>query len=229
LPPTLVLDLDGTLVDSAPDLAACLNRRLAARGLAPLGLAEVRTMIGDGVAALVARGFAARALAADRSALDEFVADYATHLAVATRPYPGVIPTLERLATEGWRLAVCTNKPEALARRLLGALELARYFGAIGGSDSFAARKPDPAHLLATIAAAGGAPGWAVLAGDGENDLRTAGAAAIPCIFVTWGYGPPALAGRAAAVATEFAHLPSLAARLVRDRTGGASRVGQSS
>jgi phosphoglycolate phosphatase len=229
LPPTLVLDLDGTLVDSAPDLAACLNRLLAARGLAPFGLAAVRAMIGDGVAALVERGLAARAVAHDGSALDDFMADYAAHLADATRPYPGVIPTLDALATKGWRLAVCTNKPEALARRLLCLLDLERHLGAIGGGDSFAARKPDPAHLLATIAAAGGTPDRAVLAGDGENDLRAAHGAAIPCIFAAWGYGSPALASSAAARATRFPDLPALAARLLGERRIGASRLGQSS
>ncbi|MBN9510486.1 MAG: phosphoglycolate phosphatase [Alphaproteobacteria bacterium] len=222
MPRTLLLDLDGTLVDSLPDLAASLNRVLGARGLPPFGLAEVRAMVGDGVGALLDRAFAARARARDASALDDFMGDYAVHLADATRPYPGVAPTLARLAAEGWRLAVCTNKPERLARQLLATLDLARHFAAIGGGDSFPVRKPDPAHVLATLAAAGGTPGRAVLIGDGVNDLRAARSAAIPYVFAAWGYGSPELAAGAAARAERFAELPGLIAGLPGLAPGGA-------
>ena len=221
MPRTLLLDLDGTLVDSLPDLAACLNRVLAARGLPPLGLTEVRAMVGDGVAMLLDRAFTACARPRDASALDDFIADYAAHLTDATRPYPGVAPTLARLAAAGWRLAVCTNKPERLARRLLSRLDLARHFAAIGGGDSFPARKPDPAHVLATLAAAGGAPGRAVLVGDGVNDLRAARAAAIRYVFAAWGYGSPDLAAGAAARAERFAELPGLLAGFAGVAPGG--------
>ncbi len=152
---TLLLDLDGTLVDSVPDLAAALNRLMLARGLAAFDHAAVTAMVGDGAAALLARAFAARGTAQDAAALDDFLADYTAHATVATRPFPGVEDGLRRLAAEGWRLAVCTNKPEAAARALLGGLGLADHFAAIGGGDSFAVRKPDPGHLLATLVMAG--------------------------------------------------------------------------
>jgi phosphoglycolate phosphatase len=212
---TLLLDLDGTLVDSVPDLAAALNRLLGTRGLAPLSRAEIAPMVGDGVAKLVERAFAARGQAPDEGALAEYSADYGAHAAVETRPYPGVAEALNSLTGEGWLLAVCTNKPEAAARSLLGALGLAHYFAAIGGGDSFPVRKPDPAHLLATLTAAGGEPAHAVMAGDHANDVAAARGAALPCIFAAWGYGPLAMADGAAAVAHDFAELAAIARRLV--------------
>jgi phosphoglycolate phosphatase len=212
---TLLLDLDGTLVDSVPDLAAALNRLLGTRGLAPLSRAEIAPMVGDGVAKLVERALAARGQAPDEGALAEYSADYGAHAAVETRPYPGVAEALNSLTGEGWLLAVCTNKPEAAARSLLGALGLAQCFAAIGGGDSFPVRKPDPAHLLATLTAAGGDPAHAVMAGDHANDVAAARGAALPCIFAAWGYGPLAMADGAAAVAHDFAELAAIARRLV--------------
>ncbi len=212
---TLLLDLDGTLVDSVPDLAAALNRLMAARRMARFSDAETAAMVGDGARKLIERAFAARGLVADEAAMEHFMADYGAHLATATRPYPGVETTLRAMTEAGWRLAVCTNKPEAMARALLAALGLANLFRAIGGGDSFAARKPDPAHLLATLRAAGGTPDRAVMAGDHANDVLAASGAGLPCIFAGWGYGPPAMARGAAAVAGRFADLPPIAARLL--------------
>jgi phosphoglycolate phosphatase len=214
LQPTLLLDLDGTLVHSVPDLTAALNRLMAARGLAGFSQAETALMVGDGVARLVERAFAARGSWPDAAAMAEYSADYAAHAAVATRAYPGVAEGLRSLADEGWRLAVCTNKLEAAARSLLAALGLARHFAAIGGGDSFPVRKPDPAHLLATLAAAGGDPARAVMAGDHANDVAAARGAGLPCIFAAWGYGPPAMANGAAAVARDFGELVKAARRL---------------
>ncbi|MCX7931299.1 MAG: HAD-IA family hydrolase [Rhodovarius sp.] len=187
-----VFDLDGTLVHSAPDLAAALNRRLAAAGLPPLTVAEVQPMIGDGARRLLERGFAARGAKVPPDALAAFLADPALEGGPLTAPFPGMAELLERLAAEGWRLAVCTNKPEGPARALLGRLGLARHLRAIGGGDSFAVRKPDPAHLLLTIGAAGG--GRAVMVGDHQNDMLAARGAGIPAIFVGWGYGPRQMA-----------------------------------
>jgi phosphoglycolate phosphatase len=211
---TLLLDLDGTLVDSVPDLAATLNRLMAARGLAPFSRAEVTAMVGDGAAVLLARAFAARGGTPDGPALAEFVADYTENAAVETRPFPGVESGLAALAASGWRLAVCTNKPERPARVLLDALGLAGYFAAIGGGDSFPVRKPDPGHLLATLAAAGGAPSRAVMAGDHHNDVLAAAGAGVPSIFATWGYGTPAMGEDASARAASFAELINLAGLL---------------
>jgi phosphoglycolate phosphatase len=212
---TLLLDLDGTLVDSVPDLAAALNRLMGARGLAPLSEAETALMVGDGVAKLVERAFAARGREPDADALAEYSADYAAHSAVATVPYPGVIKALAALSAEGWRLAVCTNKPDRAARVLLEAVGLARYFAAVGAGDSFPVRKPDPAHLLLTLKAAGGEQGRAVMAGDHANDVAAARGAGLPCIFAAWGYGPASMAAGAVAVAHDFAELAALARRVL--------------
>ena len=212
---TLLLDLDGTLVDSAPDLAACLNRRLAARGLAPVALAEVVGMIGDGVGALLQRGFAARGMVPDAAALPDFMADYAAHLADATRPYPGAAAALAALAGAGWRIGVCTNKPEALARDVLAATGLLPTIAAIGGGDSFPVRKPDPGHVRATLARAGGDPARAVMAGDHRNDILAAHGAGLPSVFASWGYGTPEMSAGATAVAGSFDALPQIVAGLL--------------
>jgi phosphoglycolate phosphatase len=213
---TLLLDLDGTLVHSLPDIAAALNRLMAARALAPFSQAETATMVGDGGAKLVERAFAARDMAPDAEAVAAFSADYLAHAAVKTRPYPGVAEGLHDLANDGWRLAVCTNKREEAARALLAALGLAPLFAAIGGGDSFPVRKPDPAHLLATLAAAGGTPERAVMAGDHANDVAAATGAAVPCLFAAWGYGPPGMAEGAVARANDFPEL----VRIVRQMLG---------
>jgi phosphoglycolate phosphatase len=215
---TLILDLDGTLVDSVPDLAAALNRLMAARDLAGFTRPQVAAMVGDGARALVDRAFTARSRPADAAALDDFLLDYTAHAADLTQPYPGVVATLDALAAEGWTLAVCTNKPEKAARKLLDALGLAPRFAAIGGGDSYPVRKPDPAHLLATLAAAGGTTAAAVMAGDHHNDIAAAHGAGIPCIFAAWGYGPADTGAHADATAHGFTDVPALAARLLAHR-----------
>ncbi|HTR16148.1 MAG TPA: phosphoglycolate phosphatase [Acetobacteraceae bacterium] len=213
--PTLILDLDGTLLDSLPDLAAALNGLLTARGLAPLTEPEVRAMIGDGVRALVQRGLAAREAALDPDAVSAFLAIYEPDVAARTRPYPGIEAALARLAAEGWRLAVCTNKPEAAARALLDALGLMPYFAAIGGGDTFPERKPHPGHVLGTLRAAGGDPARAIMVGDLPHDIAAARAAGLPCIYVTWGYGSAEAGQRADAVIDRAKDLPAAAARLL--------------
>ena len=216
--PTLLLDLDGTLVDSAPDLLSATNRMMTARGLPGFRLAEVVAMIGDGVEALVTRALAARGLPPDPAAVRDFAADYGVHCAVETRLYPGVASCLHAMRAEGWRLGVCTNKPEAVARALLEALGLLELFAAVGGGDSFPVRKPDPQHILATLRAAGGAPSAAVMCGDHRNDVAAALGAGLPCIFAQWGYGDPAMADGAAALAGRFQDVPGLAAALIAAR-----------
>jgi len=134
---------------------------------------------------------------------------------VESTPYPGVRQGLQRLSDEGWRLAVCTNKPEAAARSLLEALGLAAHFAAVGGGDSFPVRKPDPAHLLATLRAAGGEVAHAVMAGDHANDIVAAKGAGVPCIFAAWGYGPASMAAGAIAVADDFPGMIETARRLL--------------
>ncbi len=217
---TLLLDLDGTLIDTVPDLAAALNRVMTARGLAGFTLAETAAMVGDGVAKLIERACAARGRQADAADVAAYSADYAAHTVEASRLYPGVADTLRRLVAEGWRLAVCTNKPQAPARALLRAFGLDGLIAAIGGGDSFPVRKPDPRHLLATLAAAGGTPDRAVMVGDNANDVAAARGAGLPCIFAAWGYGPPAMAAGAAATAAAFTEVPDLA-RTLLDRGVG--------
>lgn len=215
MPPTLVLDLDGTLVDSVPDLTAALNRVLAARGLAGFTREETAGMVGDGVHRLLERAFAARGRSPDPQSVADYVADYGAHYAVGTRLYPGVEPTLRAMHAEGWHLALCTNKLEAPARALLAVFGLSGLFAAVGGGDTFPVRKPDPAHLLATLTAAGGRPEAAVMAGDHANDIAAAHGAGLPCIFVAWGYGTPAMGTAAEAVAQHFSELPGIAAGLL--------------
>jgi phosphoglycolate phosphatase len=212
---TLVLDLDGTLVDSVDDLTVALNHVLQARGLPATERREVTLLVGNGAAALLQAAFAARGAVSDEAALAAFLADYTAHSAVLTRPFPGVEATLAEMAGRGWQFAVCTNKPEAAAQSLLRDLKLAHWFAAVGGGDSFPTRKPDPAHLLATLAAAGGAVGRAVMVGDHANDVAAAQGAGVPCVFAGWGYGRAAMADGAIAVAAAFAELPGLCEGLV--------------
>lgn len=212
---TALLDLDGTLVDSAPDLHAALDRLMAARGFPGFARAEITPMIGDGAAVLVQRAFAARGGTPDATAIAEFLHDYEANAAVETRPFPGIIEALDALTAAGWRLAVCTNKPGAATVALLDALGLTARFAAIGAGDSFPVKKPEPAHVLGTLAAAGGTVGAAVMIGDHRNDVAAATGAGIPCVFAAWGYGAPEMAAGAAATAASPAELPALLARLL--------------
>jgi phosphoglycolate phosphatase len=166
----------------------------------------------------VERALAARDRPFDAGAVAEFIADPAAEGAVDARAFPGIPEALARLEAEGWRLAVCTNKPVAMARALLGSLGLLGRFAALGGGDSFPTRKPDPAHLLATIAAAGGLRDGAVMIGDHHNDIRAARGAGIPGLFVSWGYGPPAMAEGAPIIARPEALPAELGAALDRLR-----------
>lgn len=214
----LVFDLDGTLVDSAADLQASMNRVLAARGLPALTLDEIRGMVGDGVPRLVQRALAAvgAADAAPDAAVAAFMADYLAAPAVRTQAYPGVAPTLRALAAAGWRLGVCTNKPRAASLAILEALGLHAYFGAVIGGDSTPARKPDPRPLRAALEALGAAPQAAVMVGDGLHDARAAAAAGAAFIGVGYGYGAAGLATLRPPplVAHRFADLPERLQRL---------------
>jgi phosphoglycolate phosphatase len=208
-PRCAVFDLDGTLVDSAPDIHAALDRLMARRHLPGFARAEVVGMIGDGVRVLLERACAARSIALDQAGFDHFMADYEANAAVLTRPFAGIPELLGALGDAGWRLAVCTNKPEAAARVLLSGLGLDRHFSALGGGDSFPMRKPDPGHLRATLAAAAAAPEQAVMIGDHANDMLAARGAGVRAIFAGWGYGPQSMAG-GAPIALDVAALRGL-------------------
>ncbi len=212
----LVFDLDGTLVDTLDDLTASANRLLAAHGQPPVTPRIVRPMVGDGIPVLVQRVLAQARLQTDQAeAVRTFAADYQRRAATASRPFARVDETLQQLHQQGWRLAVCTNKPEAAARALLTALGLARWLAATCGGDSFAVRKPDPGHLLGTIRRAGCEPARSVLVGDHANDVAAARGAGVACIFALWGYGHPGMSEGSQASAETMAQVPALAEALL--------------
>ncbi|MBI3436214.1 MAG: phosphoglycolate phosphatase [Proteobacteria bacterium] len=191
-PATIAFDLDGTLVDTAPDLVAALNAVLLREGLAPVAYDKARPMIGGGARMLIERGFAAQGRTPQAPAIDrlyaDFVAHYAEHIADLSLPFPGLEPALDALGRAGHRLVVCTNKLEWLSVRLLDALGLRSRFAAVCGQDTFGSPKPDPQMLRKTIAAGGGAVARAVMVGDSITDIATARAAGIPVIAVDFGY-----------------------------------------
>jgi phosphoglycolate phosphatase len=213
----LVFDLDGTLVDSVPDLTSALNEVLRERGYPPLSRAEVAPMVGDGVSALVARGFAARGAPPAEAAesLSRYIELYEANATRLTRPYPGVRPTLVELRRRGYRTAVCTNKLQHATMAVLDGLDLTALFDAVAGGDRYKVRKPDPGHLLGLIGELGGSAGHAVMIGDSENDAAVAHAAHVPLVLMRYGYAraDPATLG-ADAVLDHFAELPQALERL---------------
>jgi phosphoglycolate phosphatase len=193
----IAFDLDGTLVDTAPDLIATLNLVLAEKSVPPVAYDEARAMIGGGVKVLLERGLKAQDISlspADLNGLYEvYLEHYAAHIADTSRPFDGLIASLDVLEDQGFRFAVCTNKLEWLSVRLLDALDLSRRFAAICGQDTFGTPKPDPEMLRKTIRMAGGDPALALMVGDSATDIDTARAAGIPVIAVDFGYtaSPP--------------------------------------
>ena len=190
--PTIVFDLDGTLVDTAPDLIDTLNLILARHEVAPITFERGRTMIGGGVKPLLVQALATRDINLSAGELDRLFAEYlelyAAHIADRSRPFPGLESTLDVLAARGWSFAVCTNKLEWLSVRLLDALNLSRRFAAICGQDTFGVQKPNPDILRRTIARAGGDIGLAVMVGDSMTDVATARNAGVPVVAVDFGY-----------------------------------------
>jgi phosphoglycolate phosphatase len=170
---TVVFDLDGTLVDTLPDIARAANAVLTETGCTPLPTEELRRFVGEGSRALLSRSFAVRGRLLDPAGLDRayaaFIAHHLEHLADASIPYPGVIEALDALASAGALLAVCTNKPGVLAMGVLEALGMRHRFAFVAGGDTFPTRKPDPAPLLETVRRADGDPCHAVLVGDSGN------------------------------------------------------------
>jgi phosphoglycolate phosphatase len=217
--PVIVFDLDGTLVDTAPDLVDTLNAILARHDVTPVAFDQARTMIGAGVKPLLERALATRDIRLAPEALDALFAEYlqlyAEHIADRSRPFPGLIEALDTLEQQGCRFAVCTNKLEWLSVRLLDALDLSRRFVAVVGQDTFGMRKPDPEILHRTIARAGGATGAAVMVGDSTTDVATARNAGVPVVAVDFGYTevPPAEFG-ADRLISHFDALPGALAGL---------------
>ena len=190
--PMIVFDLDGTLIDTAPDLVDTLNVVFAREGLPPVPYDTARALIGGGARMMIKRGAEAEGLDYPPDKLEalfaDFIAHYSEHIADRSQPFPGLVDTLDTLAAAGHRFAVCTNKLERLSVMLLKELGLAHRFAAICGPDTFGMPKPDPEVLRRTIATAGGDPQHAIMIGDSLTDIRTARAAGIPVIAVDFGY-----------------------------------------
>ena len=191
-PRTVVFDLDGTLVDTAPDLIGALNFVLDREGLPPMPLESARNMIGGGARKLIERGLEAEGRAMTVKEVDrmtaDFIAYYADNIAVASRPFEGLEAALDDLTGSGCRLAVCTNKLEWLSKRLLDQLGLSPRFAAICGADTFGVQKPDPAILKQTVARAGGELSSTIMVGDAGTDIGVARRTGVPVIGVSFGY-----------------------------------------
>lgn len=189
---TIVFDLDGTLVDTAPDLVGATNHVLAGLGAPAVAPHRLHPWISHGARRMIVEALAERRLSLSEAevdrAMDVFLDYYVANIARESRPFPGVERAMESLARAGATLAVCTNKREGLSRLLLDALGLTPRFAAIAGRDTFPVSKPDPRHLTGAIEMAGGDPRRAVMVGDSGVDIATARAAGVPVVAVTFGY-----------------------------------------
>ncbi|HML29604.1 MAG TPA: HAD-IA family hydrolase, partial [Hyphomicrobium sp.] len=189
---TIVFDLDGTLIDTAPDLAEATNHVLSTLGLDRVNEMKIRPFLGHGALAMIDGAVKAHGRTLSEQELhnlfEVFLVYYTAHIADHSVPYPHIVSALQVLKAEGATLAVCTNKMEAQARAVLDTLELSSYFSALTGRDSLGTYKPDPRHLTGTIALAGGHPGKSIMIGDSETDIKTAKAAQVPVVAVSFGY-----------------------------------------
>jgi phosphoglycolate phosphatase len=190
--PAVVFDLDGTLVNTAPDLWAATNHVLTAHGRREVSLDDVYEMVGHGAKRLIERGFERTGDPVAEDKVDalfrQFIDYYSANITTRSEPYPGVLDLLDELRARGVGMAVCTNKLEALSRKLISGLAIDHYFSGIVGPDTTGIGKPDPRPLHAAISAAGSEPQNAVMVGDSATDIRTAQAAGIPVIAVSFGY-----------------------------------------
>jgi len=217
---TLVLDLDGTLADTAADLIAALNATLASEGLPALPEAAARHLVGQGGRDLIRRGFAEDGKQVGGAQLEtlfrNFLEHYDANIAVHTRLYPGVLESLDAFHADGWKLAVCTNKIERMSVKLLKALGVHDRFAFVSGQDTFNVLKPDPTPLLKTIAKVGGTPGRTVMVGDSVSDVGAARGAKTGIVGVDFGYTETPMAElNPDHVISHFDELHRVAARLV--------------
>jgi len=213
----VVWDLDGTLVDSAADIAASLNRLLAEVDLPSLDDDRIRGMIGEGVRTLIRRGLAAHQVTPDDGRLDDlverFLVVYSEVATQSTRLFPGAREALKTFGESGLRQAICTNKPEAITRQVLAGLGIADCFDVVIGGDTLPRNKPDPLPLRTALAELGVPPEQALMVGDSAIDVQTAHAAGVGVAFVTFGYGPgPSNPYEADYLIDDFADLPAVVA-----------------
>lgn len=189
---TVIFDLDGTLVDTAPDLMHATNAILTAHGRRAVSLDELREMVGQGARMLIDRGFRLTGDPVEGDRLEalyqDFVEHYSANIAVDSKPYPGVIELMDACKAQGLAMAVCTNKLEVLSVRLIEELKLSHYFACIIGPDTIGIAKPDPAPLREAVQRSGGTMDRAIMVGDSETDIKTAKAASVPVIGVSFGY-----------------------------------------
>ena len=190
----VIFDLDGTLVDTAPDLMRATNHVLESLGRRPISLNEVRAFVGHGARALLTRGLKATGGLPEAYDVEpdyqRFVEYYARNIAEDSAPFPGLIPLLDRLRAEGFGLGICTNKLEGLSVQLLEALGLSKYFGSVVGPDTIGIAKPDPRPFHEAVARLGLTSPRALMVGDSETDILTARNAGVPVIAVPFGYTP---------------------------------------
>jgi len=226
---TIVFDLDGTLIDTAPDLIDTLNLILAREGLPAMPFMAARRLIGGGARGMLERALIEEGRPGAKAEMDRlfaaFIEHYAAHIADRSRPFPQLEATLDRLAADGYRLAVCTNKLEWLSRLLLKTLNLAPHFAAICGQDTFGVMKPDPEILRQTSLRAGGEPAHAIMIGDSGTDVRTARAAQVPVIAVDFGYSEVPIATlQPDRIISAYGELPAAIAAVAAERPQEASR-----
>jgi len=190
--PLVVFDLDGTLLDTHADLVASLNHTTAALQLAPVGYDDLTHLVGNGAQVMIERACKLRdyTLAPEElpALLQRFITHYSETMPGLTKPYPGLLAAMDALKSQGYKLAVCTNKMESLALTLLERLNLTHYFEAITGGDTFPVRKPNAEHLIGTVERAGGDLRRTVMIGDSVNDILVARNAGVPSIAVPFGY-----------------------------------------
>jgi phosphoglycolate phosphatase len=218
--PALIIDLDGTLVDTAPDLLGALNRTLVREGRRTVDHGALRHLVGYGARVMIGEAFRMTGEAVDETRLtalvDTYIVDYGSHIADASRPYPGVVETLKALKAEGARMGVLTNKPQVLTEILMPALGLDRYFSAIYGQGKMPYTKPDARIFHDVVREVGGVGAGALMIGDSVTDVQTARAAGAPVILVSYGYTPePASMLGADAVVDRFADIPAAVRRLL--------------
>lgn len=217
--PLVIFDLDGTLVDTAPDLIDSLNHTIAQAGLEPVTYDDVTFLVGQGARVMIRRAFQLRKVELDdaqaETLFEAFVQHYGAHMPGKSQPFDGVVACLERLSAAGMTLAICTNKHEGLAVSLIEKLGLTPYFAAITGGDTFPVRKPDAAHIFGTIEKAGGTRDNAVMVGDSVNDILAAKNAGVPSIAVDFGYSDVPIAGLSPS--TVISHFDALTVDLVKE------------